>query len=90
MKKTDYDTKVSEVESEITDHDHDKYITTSKFNKPKTDNFNANLAQRNLITKTGFDARLQSLSKSITSNKIKHLLVENELKKTKNILFKLF
>ena len=50
-----------------------------------TENFNARLAQANLITKTGFDAKLQSLNKRITSNKTKHLTVENELKKTKNI-----
>ena len=31
VKKTDYDTKVSEIEKNITDHDHDKYITTPEF-----------------------------------------------------------
>ena len=62
-------------------HNHDKYITTSEFNKPKTEDFNARLAQGYLITKTDFDSRLQSLSKKITSNKTSHLLVENELKK---------
>ena len=35
------------------------------------------------MTKTDFDAKLQSLSKGIASNKTKHLLVENELKKIK-------
>ena len=25
-KKTDYDTKISELEKKLTDHDHDKYI----------------------------------------------------------------
>ena len=39
------------------------------------------MAQANLITKTDFDAKLSSLTKKITSNKIKHLIVENELKK---------
>ena len=34
-----------------------------------------------LVTKTDFDARLPGLNKKITSNKTKHLLVENELKK---------
>ena len=58
-------------------------ITTSKFNKLTTEKFNARLAQANLITKTDFDAKLQSLSRKITSNKTKHLLVENELKKLK-------
>ena len=41
------------------------------------------LAQANLITKTDFDAKLLSLSRKITQNKIKHLLIENELKKLK-------
>ena len=46
---------------------------------------NARLAQANLVTKTDFDAKLQSLNKEITSNKTKHLLVETELKKTRKI-----
>ena len=49
------------------------------------ENFNARLAQANLVTKTDFDARLQNLSKRITSNKTKHLLVENELKELKTL-----
>ena len=36
-----------------------------------------------MITKTDFDGKLSSLNKKITSNKTKHLLVENELKKLK-------
>ena len=27
-KKTDYDTKITEIEKKVTDHNHDKYITT--------------------------------------------------------------
>ena len=80
MKKADHDTKTSDIEKKIAVHDHDKYITTSEFNKLTTDNFNARLAQTNLITKSDFDARLQSLSKRVTSNKTKYLFVENELK----------
>ena len=80
VKKTDYNTKI---ENKITNHNHDKYITTPEFNKLTTENFNARLEQANLITKIDFDSRLQSLSKRITSNKTKHLLVENELKKLK-------
>ena len=45
------------------------------------DVFNARLTQANLIKKTDFDAELSSLNRNITSNKSKHLLVENELKK---------
>ena len=45
--------------------------------------FNARLAQANLITKTDFDAKLSSLNRKIITNKTKHLLVENEVKKLK-------
>ena len=83
VKKTGYDTKISDIEKKVTDHDHDKYITTSEFIKLTTKNLNARLVQANLITNTDFDAKLKSLSERITSNKTKHLLVENELKKLK-------
>ena len=34
VKKTDYNTKISEIKNKITtDRDYDKYITTQKFNK---------------------------------------------------------
>ena len=90
MKKTDYDTKISNIDKKITDRNNDKYVTTPEFNKLTTENFKARLAQANLVTKTDFDTKLQSINKKITSNKTEHLLVENELKITKNILFKLF
>ena len=35
----------------------------------------------NLMTKTDFDDKLKHLNQKINSNKTKHLLVENELKK---------
>ena len=41
------------------------------------------IAQANLITKTDFDAKLSNLNRKITSNKTKHLLVENDLNKLK-------
>ena len=47
------------------------------------DVFNARSPWSNLVTKTDFDAKLSSLNRKITSNKTKHLLVENELKKLK-------
>ena len=56
MKKTDYDTKITDIETKLTDHNHDKYIDTSKFNTLATNLFNARIAQANLITKTDFDA----------------------------------
>ena len=31
-KRTDYDTKVTEIENGFNNHNHDKYITTQEFN----------------------------------------------------------
>ena len=81
--KTNYDTKISELETKLIDHNHDKHITTLEFNPLAVDVFNVRLAQANLTTKTDFDANLASLNWRITTNKSKHLLVENELKKRK-------
>ena len=47
------------------------------------DVFNARLVRANFVTKTDFDAKLSNLNRKITSNKTKHLLVENELNKLK-------
>ena len=82
-KKTNYDTNISELEKKLIDRNHDKYITTPEFNTRAASVFNVRLAQANLRTKTDFDPKLSSLNRKITSNKLKHLLVENELKKLK-------
>ena len=74
VNKTDYNTKIIEIEKKLTDHNHDKYTTTTEFNKLAADVFNARLAQVNLITKTDFDSRLSNLNRKITENKKKHLL----------------
>ena len=74
--------KVYELEKKLTDHNHDKYITTPEFDTLAARVFNTRLAQANLITKTDFDAKHSSLRK-ITANKSKDLLVEKEYKKLK-------
>ena len=61
--KTDYNTKTSEIEKKITDHTHEKYITTLEFNTFTAKVFGARLAPANLETKTYFDAKLISLNK---------------------------
>ena len=76
-------TKTSELEKKLTDDNHDKYVAASEFNTLATDVFNTGLAQANLITKTGFDAKLSSLNRKVIENKSKNLLVENELNKLK-------
>ena len=75
IKKTDYDVKTLDIEKKVTDHDHDKYISTSEFNKLTTENFKSILAQANLVTKTDFDNKMTSINREISSNKTKHLLV---------------
>ena len=68
VEKTEYDTKITEIEKKLTDHNHDKYITTPEFNNLASDVFNARLAQANLMTKTDFDAKMSSLNRKITTN----------------------
>ena len=83
VKKNDYYAKVTKIKNKLNNHNNDKYIDTQEFNKLAADVFNARIAQANLITKTDFDAKLSSLNRKITSNKTKHVLVENEFKKLK-------
>ena len=75
VKKTDYHTKMTDIENKLNNHNHDKYVPTSEFNTLAADVFNARLARTNLITKTDFDAKLSSL----TANKTKHFLNDNDL-----------
>ena len=84
VKKTD--TKINKIEKKITDHNHDKQFTTQEFNKLTLENFAARLAQANLeskndianfVRKTDFDNKLKNLNRKVTSNKIKHVFVEN-------------
>ena len=80
---------MSKIENKINDHDHDKYITAPEFNSLTAKNFTARLAQDNLasksdiayfVNKTYFDKQNKTfLNKKVTSNKTKHVLVENEL-----------
>ena len=87
MLKKHYNTKATEIENKLNDHNHDKYIDTQEFNKLVADVFNARFAQTNLITKTDFDAKLWSLNRKITQYKTKHLLLENKSNKLKTFDF---
>ena len=68
-KKTYYNAKISEIEKKITDHNHDKYITTSEFNNLTAKNFTARLAPTNLLAKTDFDTKLISSNRKLTQIK---------------------
>ena len=83
VKKTDYNTKITDIENKLNNHNHDNYIDTLQFHKLAAGVFNARLAQANLIRETYFDAKLSSLNRKMFQNKSKHLLVENELNKLK-------
>ena len=63
VKKTDYNTKISEVENKLTDHNHNNYITTPEFNKLTAENFAARLKEVNLVRKKDFDDKLKNLNK---------------------------
>ena len=90
LEKTDYDTKVTEIENKLHNHNHDKYITTTEFNTLAVDAFNARLSQANLVTKTNFDNTVSSLNSKIAKNKAKNESIEKELKKLKTLYLRYF
>ena len=91
VKKAEYNTKISEIENKVNDHNHDKYVTTPEFNTLAADIFNARLAaQRDLMRKPEFDFKLKGICDRVTKNKTKHLIVENELKKIKTFGLRYF
>ena len=73
-------TKITEIENKLNNHNHDKYIDTTKL---AADVFNARIAQANLITKRDFGSKLSNLYRKITKNKTDHLIVQNELNELK-------
>ena len=82
LEKIDYSTKVHETEKKLLDHNHDKYITTPEFDKLTAEIFAARFVQANSVAKTNIDNKLTNLNEKIISNKTKHVLAENEFKKT--------
>ena len=44
VKKTDNDTKITEIGKKLVDHDHSKYMTTPEFNTLAASAFNARFA----------------------------------------------
>ena len=70
-------TKIIEVENKIPNNS--TYITTQEFNKLTAENFTARLKPADLVNKTDFDNKLTNFNKRITSNKTRHLEVQNKL-----------
>ena len=54
VKKTDYNTKITEIEKKLTNHNHDQYITTPEFNNLAAAVFDIRSKQENLVTKNRF------------------------------------
>ena len=79
----DYEIKVTEIEKELTGHNHDKYITTPEFNTLAAGIFNARLAQANLVSKADFDNKVSSLDSKTATNKTKNESIENKFKNLK-------
>ena len=65
--------------------DHNKYIITPEFNKLTAENVTTRLAQANLASKNDIVNFVKKIdfddTSNVTSNKTKHVLVENELNK---------
>ena len=83
VKNTDYNTKITEIENKLYNHNHNKYITTSEFNTLAANVFNARLVRANMVAKTNFDKTVSSFDSKIAANKTKNESIENELKKLK-------
>ena len=64
VKKEDYNTKISEIENKVNDHNHDKYITTPEFNTLAADVFKVRLAAQ-----TDFGFKLKGL---LVENELKN------------------
>ena len=71
VKKTDYNSKITEIEKKLTDHSHDKYIDTLVLNKFTAEVFDARLERENLVTTTDFGNKLKRLNEKINSSKTK-------------------
>ena len=61
----------------ITDHNHDKYITTPEFNTLSAHAFNARLARESFVAKTDFDNSASNLPSRIAANKTKKESIKN-------------
>ena len=63
VNKINYNTKITVIEKKLSDHNHDKFISTPEFNTLAADVFNSgSYTQANLITKTDFDSKLSSFN----------------------------
>ena len=77
VSKTGLNAKGSEVENKIPGNS--EYISTHEFKTLTAKHFVAKLKQADLVNRTDFDYWPTDFNKPITSNKTKHLEVQNKL-----------
>ena len=82
--KTNYNTRISEIENKVNNHSHDKYITTPELKKISKEVFDERLKRAKLVTTADFNTKVQEVEKKINENKIKNSLIETEAKKLNN------
>ena len=70
LEKPDYNTTIYDIGKKITDHDHDKYITTPEFNKLTSDNVTARLKQANLASKSDITSFVKKQNQQKDQQKI--------------------
>ena len=70
LEKPDYNTTIYEIRKKITDHDHDKYITTPEFNKLTSENVTARLKQANLASKSDITSFVKKQNQQKDQQKI--------------------
>ena len=70
LEKPDYNTTIYEIGKKITDHDHDKYITTPEFNKLTSEYVTARLKQANLASKSDITSFVKKQNQQKDQQKI--------------------
>ena len=84
VKKTDYNTKVTEIENKLNNRNHDKYITNRDFNTLAADVVNTRSKTSTFSDKkTDFDALLSIYNTRVSSNWREVLRAKDELNKLK-------
>ena len=71
LKKSDYDTKIKDIENKCT--------TTTEFNKLASDSVNERIVQANIVNKTDFDNKPSDLNRKIVSNKTKDIFLAKKI-----------
>ena len=69
VKKTDYNTKVKEIENKLNNHNHDKYIDAQEFNNLASNAFNEKFKKANLVVETDFDNAISNNAKNTDIDK---------------------